>query len=212
MVVDPLATRGIAVEPPTPQTLARLKDATGVDVAPARIIDLTLAGAQYKVMKGALDVLTTAPEFDLVVVVVGSSARFYPDLAVKPIIDSAGAHKPIAAFLVPEAPDALARLAAAGVPNFHTPEACADAVAAALQRHAPRQIEVRPGQGGRRRPHARRARSLCAARRASACRMRPRSRSTPASSRRPPCPFPIRSWSRRCRQRSRTSPMSAAWC
>ena len=60
---------------------------------PARLIDLTLAGAQYKVMKGALDVLTTAPEFDLVVVVVGSSARFYPDLAVKPIIDSAGVAK-----------------------------------------------------------------------------------------------------------------------
>ncbi len=146
MVVDPLATRGIAVEPPTPQTLARIKAATDVDVTPARIIDLTLAGAQYKVMKGALDVLTTAPEFDLVVVVVGSSARFYPDLAVKPIIDSADAGKPIAAFLVPEAPDALARLAAAGVPNFHTPEACADAVAAALQRRAPRPIEVRPNK------------------------------------------------------------------
>ncbi len=145
MVVDPLATRGIAVEPPTPQTLARLKEATGVDVTPARLIDLTLAGAQYNVMKGALDVLATAPEYDLIVVVVGSSARFYPDLAVKPIIDSANAGKPIAAFLVPEAPDALARLAAAGVPNFHTPEACADAVAAALQRHAPRQIEVRAG-------------------------------------------------------------------
>jgi acyl-CoA synthetase (NDP forming) len=146
MVVDPLATRGISVEVPTPQTLARIKDTTGVEVVPARIIDLTLAGAQYKVMKGALDVLTTAPEYDLVVVVVGSSARFYPDLAVKPIIDSAGAKKPIAAFLVPEAPDALARLAAAGVPNFHTPEACADAVAAALRRKAPRTIEVRSRQ------------------------------------------------------------------
>ena len=164
MVVDPLATRGIAVEPPTPQTLARIKAATDVDVTPARLIDLTLAGAQYKVMKGALDVLTTAPEFDLVVVVVGSSARFYPDLAVKPIIDSAGAGKPIAAFLVPEAPDALARLAAAGVPNFHTPEACADAVAAALQRHAPRPIEVARRQRIRRGTDARRARSLCAAR------------------------------------------------
>jgi acyl-CoA synthetase (NDP forming) len=148
MVVDPLATRGIALEPPTPQTLARIKDVTGVDVTPARIIDLTLAGAQYTVMKGALDVLTTAPEFDLVVVVVGSSARFYPDLAVKPIIDSVGSPKPIAAFLVPEAPDALAGLAAAGVPGFHTPEACADAVAAALQRHAPRRIEARSHQPG----------------------------------------------------------------
>jgi acyl-CoA synthetase (NDP forming) len=148
MVVDPLATRGIALEPPTPQTLARIKAVSGVDVTPARIVDLTLAGAQYKVMKGALDVLTTAPEFDLVVVVVGSSARFYPDLAVKPIIDSVGSKKPIAAFLVPEAPDALARLAAAGVPSFHTPEACADAVAASLQRHAPRQIEVRSHKSG----------------------------------------------------------------
>jgi acyl-CoA synthetase (NDP forming) len=146
MVIDPLSVRGITVAPPTPQTLARLKETTGVDVAPARLIDLTLAGAQYKVMKGALDVLTTAPEYDLVVVVVGSSARFYPDLAVKPIIDSVGAAKPIAAFLVPEAPDALARLAAAGVPNFHTPESCADAVAAALRRRAPRPIEVRTGQ------------------------------------------------------------------
>ena len=149
MVIDPLSTRGVAVEPPTPQTLERIKASTGVDVTPARLIDLTLAGAQYNVMKGALDVLTTAPEFDLVVVVVGSSARFYPDLAVKPIVDSAKSTKPIAAFLVPDAPDALARLAAAGVPNFHTPEACADAIAAALQRRAPRAVEVvtRPASG-----------------------------------------------------------------
>jgi acyl-CoA synthetase (NDP forming) len=147
MVVDPLARNGIAVEPPSVETLARLQAATGITVVPARIIDLTLAGARYEVMKGALDVLTTAPEFDLVVAVIGSSARFYPDLAVKPIIDSAGAAKPIGAFLVPEAPDALARLSAAGVPNFHTPEACADVVAAALRRQPPRSIEVAPRGG-----------------------------------------------------------------
>jgi acetate---CoA ligase (ADP-forming) len=154
MVVDPLASRGIAVEPPAPQTLKRLKDATGIAVAPARLIDLTLAGAQYKVMKGALDILAAAPEFDLIAVVVGSSARFYPDLAVKPIVDSASAAKPIAAFLVPEAPDALARLSAAGVPNFHTPEACADAVAAALRRRVPREIAARAN------PQARESRML----------------------------------------------------
>jgi acyl-CoA synthetase (NDP forming) len=34
------------------------------------------------------------------------------------------------------------------VPNFHTPEACADAVAAALRRRAPRPIEVRSGPPG----------------------------------------------------------------
>jgi acyl-CoA synthetase (NDP forming) len=142
-VVDPLSVRGVKVEAPSAETLARLKATTGVDVAPARIVDMTLTGTQYDAMKNALAVLTSAPEFDMVVAVIGSSARFYPDLAVKPIVDSAGSPKPIAAFLVPEAPDALARLSAAGVPNFHTPEACADAIAAAFGRREPRAIETR---------------------------------------------------------------------
>ena len=89
MMVDPLSLRGIAVDAPSPQTLARLKHATGIDIAPARLVDLTTAGVRYDVMKAALDILLQAPEFDLVVAVVGSSARFLPELAVKPIIDSA---------------------------------------------------------------------------------------------------------------------------
>ncbi len=141
-VVDPLANRGIEVGPPSEETYARF-DAAGIKVSRARLIDLTLVGTRYEVMKAALDILTTAPEFDLVVTVVGSSARFYPHLAVRPIIDSAGAAKPIVAFLVPEAPDARAELAKAGVANFYTPEACADAVAAALSRRPPRSLPAR---------------------------------------------------------------------
>jgi len=145
MVVDPLASRGVAIQPPRVDTLARLRAATGIDVAPARLIDLTVAGAQYAVMKAALDVLIDAPEFDLIVAVVGSSARFLPERAVQPIIDCAQAAKPVAAFLVPEAPQALAGLSAAGVPNFRTPEACADVIAAALRRRAPRALPSWPG-------------------------------------------------------------------
>jgi len=137
MVVDPLAVRGVRIEPPGATTLARLA-AAGIAVKPARLIDLTLAGTRYESMKAALDIIVTAPEFDLVLAVVGSSARFHPDLAVKPIIDCAGSAKPLAAFLVPDAPAALAALSRAGVPNFRTPEACADAIAAALNRRAPR--------------------------------------------------------------------------
>src|SRR5947208_7860895 len=136
MVIDPLSLRGLTIEPPSAATLARLA-AAGIKVQPARLVDLTTAGTRYDVMKAALDILTTAPKFDLVLAVVGSSARFHPELAVKPIIDSAGANKPIADYLTPEAPQALAALAAAGVPNFHTPEACADAIAAALRRRPP---------------------------------------------------------------------------
>jgi len=150
-VVDPLAARGITIAQPSAETYARL-DAAGIAVARARIVDLTIAGARYEVMKGALDILLSAPEFDLVVAVVGSSARFHPELALKPIIDCAGAAMPLAAFVVPDAPQALARLSAAGVPCFRTPEACADAVAAALRRRVPVPAVVRkpaPPGGGR---------------------------------------------------------------
>ncbi len=139
MVVDPLAVRGLAVEPPSAATLERLA-AAGLAVKPARLVDLTLAGTRYDAMKAALDILTSAPEYDLILAVVGSSARFHPELAVKPIIDCAKSAKPLAAYLVPDAPAALAALSQAGVPNFRTPESCADAVAAALKRRPPRPL------------------------------------------------------------------------
>jgi len=142
MVVDPLASRGLTIEPASADTLARLA-AAGVEVKPARLVDLTIAGARYQTMKAALDILTTAPEFDLVLAAIGSSARSQPETTVRPIIDSAGAARPLAAFLVPDAPQALAMLSRAGVPNFRTPEACADAIAAALSRQPPRPLPAR---------------------------------------------------------------------
>jgi acyl-CoA synthetase (NDP forming) len=142
MVVDPLASRGVTIEPASAATLARLA-AAGIEVKPARLIDLTIAGAQYDTVKSTLDILLSAPEFDLVLVVIGSSARAQPEKTVRPIIESADAGKPLAAFIAPEAPEALAALSRAGVPSFHTPEACADAIAAALARQAPRVLQVR---------------------------------------------------------------------
>ena len=142
MVVDPLASRGVTIQPASADTLARLA-AAGVEVKPARLVDLTIAGARYQTMKAALDILTTAPEFDLVLAAIGSSARSQPETTVRPIIDSAGAARPLAAFLVPDAPQALAMLSRAGVPNFRTPEACADAIAAALSRQPPRPLPAR---------------------------------------------------------------------
>jgi len=148
MVIDRIATNGITVEGPNAATLQRLAQA-GIKVAPARLVDLTTAGTRYDVMKPALDVLLAAPQFDLVLAVVGSSARFHPDLAVQPIIDSAGAEKPLAAFLVPEAPEALRRLSAAGIPSFRTPETCADAIVAAFRRRAAKPIVPRaPARAG----------------------------------------------------------------
>src|ERR1044071_7581395 len=64
MVVDPLAMRGVEIAQPSAETFQRFA-AAGIAATPARIIDLTIAGTRYDVMKAALDILTTAPEFDM---------------------------------------------------------------------------------------------------------------------------------------------------
>lgn len=138
MAIDQLAVRGVRVAAPSPDTVRRLAE-VGIVAGEGRLVDLTLAGTRYDVMKAALGVMQTAPEFDLVLATVGSSARFQPDLAVAPVIDSAREHdKPLAAFIVPEAPEALLRLSAAGVPCFRAPESGADVIAAAFNRRLPR--------------------------------------------------------------------------
>ncbi|HKH51483.1 MAG TPA: CoA-binding protein, partial [Mycobacterium sp.] len=96
MVVDCLAMRGALLPGPSAQTISRLA-AIGVQTGQGALIDLTLTGTRYDVMKGALDIVLAAPEFDVVVAVPGSSARFHPDLAVKPIVECASADKPLAA-------------------------------------------------------------------------------------------------------------------
>jgi acyl-CoA synthetase (NDP forming) len=147
MVVDQLGIRGIEAQPASPETLAKLA-AAGISVNPGRVADLTLAGARYDVMKAALDIMLAAPEFDLVLAVVGSSARMQPELAVKPIIDSAGSAKPLAAMIVPDAPQAIAQLTAAKVPCFRTPEACADVISAVFARRSPLALADVSGAGG----------------------------------------------------------------
>ncbi len=149
MVVDQLGIRGVAAEAPSDATRAALA-AAGIEPGHGRILDLTLAGTRPEVMRAALDALLAAPEFDMVVAVVGSSARFNPDLAVQPVAEAAATAPHLAAFCVPEAPEALALLAVARVPAFRTPEACGDAIAAAFRRHMPREtagVPPLPGDG-----------------------------------------------------------------
>lgn len=135
MAVDQLGIRNVTVQPPSEDTLKKLRD-KGIAVSSGRVVDLTLAGVKYEVMKAALDVLLEAPEFDLVLATIGSSARFQPQLAVKPIIDSIHHTTPLAAMMVPDAPEALAALTAAGVPCFRGPEGCAESIAAVFSRRS----------------------------------------------------------------------------
>lgn len=136
MVVDSLGVLGADLSGPSDETVAKLAE-LGIHAGGQGLIDLTLAGTRYEVMKGALDVVLSAPEFDAVVAVPGSSARYQPELTVMPIAECAGATTPLATFVVPSAPDALRQLREAGIAAFRTPEACADAVMATFARRAP---------------------------------------------------------------------------
>jgi acetate---CoA ligase (ADP-forming) len=146
MVVDQLGVLGIDVQRPSDETFARLAE-RGAPARSARIVDLTLAGARYEVMRPALEVLTEAREQDVLIVVIGSSARSDPENSVRAIIELAGSGVPLAAFLAPDAPRAQAALTAAGVPCFRTPESCADAVSAILARRLREAIVTRPIPG-----------------------------------------------------------------
>ncbi len=106
----------------------------GVELA-APIMDLTMA-ASGRDYAEALE-KAAASDCDLVVACVGSSAQFHPQLAVEPIMN-APKRKPVVAFFTPHAERSLALAAAAGIPAFRTPEACADAVAAFLSWRSPR--------------------------------------------------------------------------
>jgi len=136
MVVDQLGVRGVDVVAPSAETAAALA-ARDIDAGHGRIVDLTLAGTRPAVMKAAIETLLAGPEYDMVVAVAGSSARFQPELLVPAIAEVGGAAtKPFAAFVAPDAPEALRRLTQAGIACFRTPEACGDAIAAAFARRA----------------------------------------------------------------------------
>lgn len=135
-VVDNLGVQGLEAATPPPEFVEHMAG-RGLKIKPAPVIDLTLAAtsAQYKDL---LEQLLLAPWCDAVLSVVGSSAQFHPQLAVKPLVDShKPADKPLVAFLAPEAVESLALLQQAGVAAFRTPEACADALSGFLRRRAP---------------------------------------------------------------------------
>ncbi|MFM9883980.1 MAG: acetate--CoA ligase family protein [Burkholderiales bacterium] len=138
-VADRMGTLGMDAAIPDDPFIARMQ-AAGVPIRKSPIIDLTLTATSAK-YRAVLEGLQEWDGCDAVLAVVGSSAQFHPQLAVKPIVEASRAHKPLAAFLAPDAPASLAWLAAQHVPAFRTPESCADAMAAYFGWHAPASID-----------------------------------------------------------------------
>lgn len=145
IMVDQLALRGLSVRGPSHELVARMA-AAGAPVPHSLIADLGLAGARHDVVSAALRALQDSGEFDLVVFVIGSSARLNPELAVQALAERGGHTVPVVGFALPDAPAAAALLATSGVPAFRTPESCADAVAAAFARRSATIVPDQVGQ------------------------------------------------------------------
>lgn len=136
MVVDRLGSQGLRLVGPSDETVRRSR-AKGISVQPSTMVDLTAAGIRHDIVHDAIDSVLANPDADAVVMVAGSTAQFYPHLAVDPIVDFAGSDKPLAAYIVPPAEDSRRLLIAAGIAAFRSPEAAADAIAALFRWRAP---------------------------------------------------------------------------
>ncbi|MEM0989428.1 MAG: acetate--CoA ligase family protein [Pseudomonadota bacterium] len=136
-VADRLALEGVAIQPPSNAT----KDAvsgTGLSASFGPMVDLTMAGAAPDFVQPTVEAVAADPDVDLVLSVTGSSGRSAPQRTVSPLA-SANLHgKPLAAFIVPEAPESLRQLTATGIPAFRSPETAADSIGAFCRWRAPR--------------------------------------------------------------------------
>ena len=131
MLVDQLSIRGVDLAGLSPASKMFFNDQQ-IPCGSGKLVDVTLAGAQYDIMKKAITQLINDPETGIVVVAIGSSAQFNPELAVRPIIDAvqeSPAAAPVIAFPLPIAKQSMVMLEANGIPCFGSVESCADSVA-----------------------------------------------------------------------------------
>jgi len=149
MVVDQLSLRGVEIAACGAAAREALS-AKGIPLGHGKLVDVTLAGARYDAMKAVIKTLITDPKTGALVVAIGSSASFNPELAVQPIIDAVAEAPPdgapVFAFPVPLAPRSIELLEQGGVPSFRSLEACADTIASLLRPRAvsPQQANLDP--------------------------------------------------------------------
>lgn len=136
LVSDSLGVSGFETPAPDPETAARLRalqtgDHAALDRNP---IDVTLAGLQPDLLRGAINALLDSASYDALVIIVGSSSLAMPELMVGAIKDCLpNSTKPVIAYVSPHAPNLAALLNQKGVPAFTAPESCTVALDAMLQ-------------------------------------------------------------------------------
>jgi acetate---CoA ligase (ADP-forming) len=131
LVSDNLGLLGFETPPPDAATAARLRALQTGDqaVLDRNPIDVTLAGLQPELLRGAIEALLDSPAYDALTIIVGSSGVANPELmagAIGPCLSRSD--KPVLAYVSPHAPHAATLLTSHGVPAFTAPESCAVAL------------------------------------------------------------------------------------
>lgn len=137
LVSDSLGVSGFDTPAPDADTAAQLRalqtgDHAALDRNP---IDVTLAGLQPDLLRGAIRALLASPNYDALAIIVGSSSLAMPELMAGAIQDCLPeSDKPVLAYVSPHAPTVAALLTQRGVPAFSAAESCTVALAGMLQR------------------------------------------------------------------------------
>lgn len=162
LVADSLGLAGFETPAPDADTASQLRalqqnDQAALDRNP---IDVTLAGLQPQLLRGAISILLASPTYDAVVVIVGSSALAMPDLMADAIHASwPSSAKPLLAYISPHAPEVARLLGLRGVPAFSAPESCTAVFTALLMQgdasaHGAQTASPRPTASEQRSPLA----------------------------------------------------------
>ncbi|RZT92857.1 acyl-CoA synthetase (NDP forming) [Advenella incenata] len=139
LVSDSLGVAGFETPAPGARTAAALRALQG-DM-PAALdrnpVDVTLAGLQPDLLRGAIGTLSASDDYDALVMIVGSSSLGNPQLMADAICDCLPeTDKPIVAFISPHAPNVARLLNQRQIPAFMEPECCAVALDAMWQTQA----------------------------------------------------------------------------
>ncbi|SEB08879.1 acetate--CoA ligase family protein [Variovorax sp. YR216] len=131
LVSDSLGMSGFETPAPDADTAAALRalqtgDHAALDRNP---IDVTLAGLQPDLLRGAIEALLASPSYDALAIIIGSSGLAMPELMADAIRDCLPlSDKPVVAYVSPHAPEVAALLTRRGVPAFAAAESCTAAL------------------------------------------------------------------------------------
>lgn len=147
LVSDALGMAGFEAPAPDDETAAALRALQpNADLPLDRNpIDVTLAGLQPELLRGAIRALMASPTYDALAIIVGASGVSQPELmarAIQECLPLSG--KPVVTYISPHAPQAAAVLTSLGVPTFTEAETCAAALAAMLHASQWRSAEAAP--------------------------------------------------------------------